>query len=142
QGITHRDLKPGNILVTKSGIKLLDFGLAKRNRDAMAGGATETIALTKANSILGTLQYMAPEQLEGKEADARSDLFAFGAVLYEMVTENHAFDGKSQASVIAAILEHEPQPISAFQPMAPPALDRLIRTCLAKDPEERIQTAH
>jgi serine/threonine protein kinase len=88
------------------------------------------------------MQYMSPEQLEGKETDARSDLFSFGTVLYEMLTGNHAFDGKSQASVIAAILEREPKPISAFQPMAPPALDRLIRTCLAKDPEERIQTAH
>src|SRR5260370_25669736 len=98
--------------------------------------------LTEEGAIVGTVQYMSPEQLEGKETDARSDLFSFGAVLYEMVTGNHAFDGKSQASVIAAILEHEPQPISASQPLAPPALDRLIRTCLAKDPEERIQTGH
>src|SRR5438105_4772003 len=126
QGITHRDLKPGNILVTKSGIKLLDFGLAKRSRDALGGGATETIALTKANTILGTLQYMAPEQLEGKEADARSDIFAFGAVLYELVTGKLAFEGKSQASVIAAILERDPPSVAG---VAPAALDRLLRRC-------------
>jgi len=147
-GVVHRDLKPSNIMLTKSGVKLLDFGLAKPVSEMFASGQTLSISpttmrpLTAEGAIVGTVQYMSPEQLEGKEPDARSDLFSFGAVLYEMVTGNHAFDGKSQASVIAAILEHEPQPISAFQPMAPPALDRLIRTCLAKDPEERIQTAH
>jgi len=147
-GVVHRDLKPSNIMLTKSGVKLLDFGLAKPVSEAFASGQTLSVSPTKSRpltaegAILGTVQYMSPEQLEGKETDARNDLFSFGAVLYEMVTGNHAFDGKSQASVIAAILEHEPQPISAFQPMAPPALDRLIRTCLAKDPEERIQTAH
>ncbi len=147
-GVVHRDLKPSNIMLTKSGVKLLDFGLAKPIAAAFASNQTLSISpaksrsLTGEGSIIGTVQYMSPEQLEGKETDARSDLFSFGAVLYEMVTGNHAFDGKSQASVIAAILEHEPQPIAGFQPLAPPALDRLIRTCLAKDPEERIQTAH
>ena len=147
-GVVHRDLKPANIMLTKSGVKLLDFGLAKPVSEAFASGQTLSISpatsrpLTAEGAIVGTMQYMSPEQLEGKETDARSDLFSFGAVLYEMLTGNHAFNGKSQASVIAAILEHEPKPLSAFQPMAPPALDRLIRTCLAKDPEERIQTAH
>ncbi len=149
QGIVHRDLKPGNVMLTKSGVKLLDFGLAKAVAPAgpasvltsfptMAGGAN----LTQEGTILGTFQYMAPEQLEGKEADVRSDMFALGAVLYEMATGQKAFSGKSQASLIASILEREPAPISTIQPMAPPALDRVVKTCLAKDPEERWQTAH
>ncbi len=149
QGIVHRDLKPGNVMLTKSGVKLLDFGLAKAMTPAtqpsgltslptMAGAAN----LTQAGTILGTFQYMAPEQLEGKEADARSDIFALGAVLYEMVTGRKAFSGTSQASLISAIMKEEPAPISAAQPMSPPALDRLVRTCLAKDPEDRRQSAH
>jgi Tol biopolymer transport system component/predicted Ser/Thr protein kinase len=137
KGIIHRDLKPANILVAKSGIKLLDFGLAKRCLQAAAGDATETIGLTQEHSILGTPQYMAPEQLEGKEADARSDIFAFGAVLYEMLTGKRTFDGVSRASVIAAILERDPPSVAD---VAPPALDRVLRRCLSKDAEERWQT--
>ena len=153
QGIVHRDLKPGNVMLTRSGVKLLDFGLAKMREldEAPAGGsvsflATRTSAdrspLTEKGTILGTFQYMAPEQLEGKEADARSDLFAFGAVLYEMATGEKAFAGKTQASLIGAILHTEPPPISSVQPLAPQGLDRVVKTCLAKDPEDRWQTAH
>ena len=141
KGISHRDLKPENILVTKAGIKLLDFGLAKRSLLPEEGGATQTIALTQENTILGTLQYMAPEQLEAKPADARSDIFAFGTVLYEMVTGKRAFVGKSSASLISAIMSSEPVPMSGLQPMTSPALDRVVMTCLAKDPEERWQSA-
>jgi serine/threonine protein kinase len=145
-GVVHRDLKPGNIMLTKSGVKLLDFGLAKV---AIAGTgadvpalATQTASLTSEGTIIGTLQYMAPEQLQGIEADARTDLFAFGAVLYEMATGRKAFEGKSQASLLAAILEREPPPISTLQPLALPALEYVVRMCLAKDPEARWQTAH
>jgi serine/threonine protein kinase len=137
KGITHRDLKPANILVTKQGIKLLDFGLAKLKTAPLAEtDATVTQPLTAQGQILGTLQYMSPEQLQGKEADARSDLFSFGCVLYEMLTGKRAFEGASPASVIAAILEREPAPLH----FSPP-LERVIRTCMAKDPDERIQTA-
>ncbi len=148
QGIVHRDLKPGNVMLTKSGVKLLDFGLAKAVQPpAQAPGATAlpTMAsspLTQEGSILGTFQYMAPEQLEGREADVRTDIFAFGAVLYEMATGQKAFSGTSQASLISAIMSGEPAPISTLAPMAPPALDRVVKTCLAKDPEDRFQTAH
>ncbi|SPE34199.1 Serine/threonine protein kinase [Candidatus Sulfopaludibacter sp. SbA6] len=135
KGITHRDLKPANILVTKQGIKLLDFGLAKQAGPLAAGDATLTQALTQHGQILGTLQYMAPEQLQGKDTDARSDLFAFGCVLYEMLTGKRAFEGESAASVIAAILEREPLPLTA----APP-LERVVRRSLAKDPDQRFQT--
>jgi Tol biopolymer transport system component len=148
QGIVHRDLKPGNIMLTKSGVKLVDFGLAKlagvgpANTSASILQTQAGMNLTQEGTILGTFQYMAPEQLEGKEADARSDIFAFGAVLYEMATGQKAFSGKSQASLIAAILDSEPAPISTVQPMTPPALDRVVKTCLAKEPDDRWQTAH
>src|SRR5262249_2890511 len=136
KGITHRDLKPANILVTKQGVKLLDFGLAKRSASLQESEATLTGALTGKGEILGTLEYMSPEQLQGKEADARSDLFSFGCVLYEMLSGKRAFEGQSAASVIAAILEREPASID----MAPP-LERVVRRCLAKDPDERFQNA-
>ena len=145
QGITHRDLKPGNIMLTKAGAKLLDFGLAKLKpgHDAPVGVSAPTVSagLTGEGAILGTLQYMAPEQLEGKEADARTDIFAFGALVYEMATGQKAFSGDSQASLIAAILEHEPVAMSTLQTMTPPALDYVVKTCLAKDPDERWQSA-
>jgi Tol biopolymer transport system component len=146
-GIVHRDLKPGNVMMTKAGTKLLDFGLAKgmglaAAPSSLTASPTITSPLTAQGSIVGTFQYMAPEQLEGKEADARSDLFALGAVIYEMATGTRAFDGKTQASLIASILKEEPRPIGAVAPMSPAALDRLVRQCLEKDPEERIQSAH
>jgi tRNA A-37 threonylcarbamoyl transferase component Bud32/WD40 repeat protein len=151
QGIVHRDLKPGNVMLTKSGVKLLDFGLAKfqaPGRDVSSGVsrlATEMQAsqpLTERGTVLGTFQYMAPEQLEGKDADSRSDIFSFGAVLYEMATGKKAFTGSSQASLIGSILRDDPQAISEISPMIPPALNRVVKTCLAKDPEDRFQTAH
>ena len=146
-GIVHRDLKPGNVMLTKSGAKLLDFGLAKVpvspvQPSMLTSQPTELPKnLTQKGTILGTVQYMSPEQLEGKEADPRSDIFAFGVVLYEMATGRKAFEGKSQASLIAAILSSDPPSISTFQPMAPPALERVVRTCLVKDPDERWQSA-
>src|ERR1700731_3009721 len=148
KGITHRDLKPGNIMLTKSGTKMLDFGRAKLKQDASPGAGplsqlpTATHAITAQGTILGTLQYMAPEQLEGKEVDARTDIFAFGAVVYETATGKRAFEGESQASVIAKILETDPPPISSLQPMTPPALDRVVKRCLAKEPDERWQSAN
>ena len=148
QGVVHRDLKPGNVMLTKSGAKLLDFGLAKlREGDpsdpATSGSAipTEHRPLTEIGTILGTYPYMAPEQLEGKETDGRADLFAFGAMLHEMVTGRRAFDGESRASLIAAIMEREPPPVSTVQPLSPPGLDHVVKTCLAKDPDERWQSA-
>jgi Tol biopolymer transport system component/predicted Ser/Thr protein kinase len=152
QGIVHRDLKPGNIMITKSGVKLLDFGLAKplatagarpvSGASVMATEAQVSQPLTERGTILGTFQYMSPEQLEGGEADSRSDIFAFGAVLYEMATGRKAFTGKSQASLIGSILRDDPAPLSEVAPMVPPAFNRVIKTCLAKDPEHRFQTAH
>jgi serine/threonine-protein kinase len=137
KGIVHRDLKPANILVTRQGVKLLDFGLAKLADGPIAGpDETVTQGLTQQGQIVGTLQYMSPEQLNGKEVDARSDLFSFGCVLYEMICGKRAFDGKSAASVIAAVLERVPEPLKA----APP-LERVIKRALAKDAEQRFQSA-
>lgn len=143
QGLVHRDLKPGNIMLTRDGAKLLDFGLAKlRPSGAMAiPGADPSHALTTEGTIVGTLQYMSPEQLEGREADARSDIFAFGAVLHEMATGKPAFDASSQASLIAAILMEDPPSIRDSQPLSPTGLDRTVRQCLAKNPDDRWQTA-
>jgi serine/threonine protein kinase len=151
-GIVHRDLKPGNIMLTRSGSKLMDFGLAKPSvfnsgaaSRAPAFSATMTSPgspITMAGTVVGTVQYMSPEQIQGKEADARSDIFAFGAVLYEMLTGTRAFDGKSQLSVASAILEKEPEPICAVKPLTPPALDHIIKRALEKDPDSRWQSAH
>jgi len=141
KGIVHRDLKPSNILVTKAGVKLLDFGLAKVMPEVAPADATIAEAITQDHTILGTLQYMAPEQLQGKPADTRSDIFSFGCVLYEMFTGKRAFEGESPASVIAAILERDPPALSSFRPVAPRALERVIAKCLAKDPDRRWQSA-
>jgi Tol biopolymer transport system component len=144
QAIFHRDLKPANVMLTSGGAKLLDFGLAKLGPASPASGsgslalsamATQAAALTVAGTILGTFQYMAPEQIEGREIDGRADIFAFGAVMYEIATGRRAFEGKTHAGVLASILEHEPASI------APPALDRVVRRCLAKDPDNRWQSA-
>ena len=157
-GIIHRDLKPGNVMLTKSGVKLLDFGLAKLGDGAGNAAVAVTQAVTEGHTsaqpstppsgpltaegtILGTFQYMAPEQLEAGNTDPRTDIFALGAVLFEMVTGHRAFEGKSQASLIAAIMEREPPSISTVQPMTPPALDHVVRKCLAKDPDDRWQSA-
>jgi serine/threonine protein kinase len=145
-GVVHRDLKPSNIMLTRVGAKLLDFGLAKSQAPTMATGPTEparaTQTLTTEGTILGTLNYMAPEQLNGAETDARTDIFAFGAVVYEMLTGRRAFEGQSQASIIAAILERTPAAPSIIQPVAPSLLDSIVMRCLAKDPDERWQTAN
>src|SRR4029077_11044809 len=145
-GFTHRDLKPANIMLTKTGAKLMDFGLAKASgtaalSDVLSEMTAEQAKLTAEGTIIGTFQYMAPEQLEGKEADARTDIFALGEVIYEMATGKPAFGGKTRASLIAAILTSEPEALAALQPMMPPALERVIKKCLAKDPDERWQSA-
>jgi Tol biopolymer transport system component len=155
QGVVHRDLKPANVMLAKGGsgttrqstaqTKLLDFGLAKwaaPDKSASPSAQPTRLDVTTQGTILGTLQYMAPEQVEGKDADARTDIFAFGAVLYEMITGKKAFEGKSQASLIGAIMKAEPRPISHAQPLTPAALEHIIERCLAKDPEERWQDAH
>ena len=157
-GIVHRDLKPGNVMLTKSGTKLLDFGLAKpAAMNAVAGSGSAPLLsaamtmtspspqaspLTSAGMLVGTIQYMSPEQIEGKEADARSDIFAFGAVLYEMAAGKRPFEGKSQISLASSILEKDPDPISALKPLTPTAFEHVVTTCLQKNPEERFQTAH
>jgi len=149
-GIVHRDLKPLNIMLTKTGVKLMDFGLAKAAQPpapqpssiTASLNASEDRPLTAEGTLVGTFQYMSPEQVEGKEADPRSDIFALGAVLYEMATGRRAFEGKTTASVIAAVIASEPKPISAVHPSSPPALDRVIKTCLGKDPDQRFQSVH
>jgi len=153
-GVVHRDLKPANVMLARSGAKLMDFGLARMGGAVgQAGGSgaslesltqtpTMTRALTSEGSIVGTFQYMSPEQLEGRETDARSDLWALGCLLYEAATGRRAFAGKSQASLIGAIMHAEPPPIAEIAPLVPPGLERLVKACLAKDPDERVQTAH
>jgi serine/threonine protein kinase len=147
RGIIHRDLKPGNVMLTKSGAKLVDFGLARTATDVktqinVTHLPTAAEPLTQEGMILGTFQYMAPEQLEGIDADARTDIFALGAVLYEMATGRRAFQGNSKTSLIAAIVTSQPEPISSVSPLTPPALDHIVQKCLEKDPDSRWQSAH
>src|SRR6516165_3994184 len=146
QGIVHRDLKPGNVMLTQSGVKLLDFGLAKPNSRPQSNATASVVPtagaldLTEHGTIVGTLQYMAPEQLEGEEADARSDIFALGLILYEMMSGKRAFDARSQAAVISGIMTTEVPLLSSAISAVPPALDHVVATCIAKDPDARWQT--
>src|SRR5204862_6026921 len=144
-GVVDRDVKPGNVMLTRTGAKVLDFGLAKPAALVLTGAtlsaATPRTPMTEEGTIVGTFQYMSPEQVEGKELDGRSDIFSMGAVLYEMMTGTRAFEGKSHLSVASAILEKEPAPVTVSKPMTPPALEHAIRRCLAKDPDERWQSA-
>jgi eukaryotic-like serine/threonine-protein kinase len=161
-GVVHRDLKPGNVMLTKSGAKLLDFGLAKplvatvasgtgsgRSPSVFAAALTQTMPapspatpLSTAGAVIGTVQYMSPEQIQGIEADARSDIFSFGVMLFEMVTGKRTFEGKTEASIVGQILAVDPPSVSTLRPQTPLGLERVIRLCLDKDPDERIQTAH
>jgi Tol biopolymer transport system component len=145
-GLTHRDLKPANVMLTAGGAKVLDFGLAKwhgSHADVVGSVANATVhpTLTQTGIVVGTIQYMAPEQVEGREADSRSDLFSIGAIVYEMTTGRRAFEGTSSASVMAAILTSSPAPMATVQPVTPPALEHVVKNCLAKNPEERWQSA-
>ncbi len=142
-GIVHRDLKPANVMITKAGAKLLDFGLAKSAVEIVnVDGATQQKALTQEGTILGTFQYMAPEQLEGQEADARTDIFGLGALLYEMATGRRPFEGKTKTSLIAQIVSVDPKPLREFAPLTPPAFEHVVARCLRKDPDQRWQSAH
>jgi eukaryotic-like serine/threonine-protein kinase len=142
-GVIHRDLKPTNVMLTRDGVKLLDFGVAKLHEvdpdDALS--ATKSVALTEEGTWVGTLHYMSPEQVEGSDIDARTDIFALGVVLHEMTTGRRPFQGKSRASLAAAILTEDPPSVSSIVPLAPASLDRIVRKCLAKDPDERWQSA-
>lgn len=144
-GIVHRDLKPSNVILTKSGVKLLDFGLAKLMQTEGAHSPLSALAtaatMTAEGTILGTLQYMSPEQLEGKEADWRADIWGLGCILYESVTGRKAFEGKSQASLISSIMSSQPAPVSNVQPVVPASVDHVIQMCLAKNPDDRWQSA-